>query len=145
MFGHILIPIDGSQLSMGAMKTALAFAREAGAKVTVLTVTEPFHVFSASPEQLELTRDEYEQHAAAQAAGALAAAEAEARTQGVSCDIVRMSGDTPYLAIIETATQRGCDLIAMASHGRTGIAAVVLGSVTVKVLTHSKIPVLVYR
>lgn len=145
MFSHILIPVDGSPLSIGAMQTAMSFAREAGAKVTVLTVKEPFHVFSASPGQLELTRDEYEQEAGAHAADSLVAAEREAQQRGVTCEVVQAESDEPYLAIIETAIGRGCDLIAMASHGRTGIAALVLGSVTVKVLTHSKIPVLVYR
>ncbi|HEY9215038.1 MAG TPA: universal stress protein, partial [Ancylobacter sp.] len=61
------------------------------------------------------------------------------------CDVVQVEGGDPYLAIIDTATQRGCDLVAMASHGRRGVAALILGSVTTKVLTHSNIPVLVYR
>ena len=67
----------------------------------------------------------------------------EARQAGVICETVQIEEDHPYEAIIETAKQRGCDLIVMASHGRSGIAAIVLGSVTTKVLTHTKIPVLV--
>jgi len=67
----------------------------------------------------------------------------EARQAGVACETVQIEEDHPYEAIIETAKQRGCDLIVMASHGRSGIAAIVLGSVTTKVLTHTKIPVLV--
>jgi nucleotide-binding universal stress UspA family protein len=66
-----------------------------------------------------------------------------ARTAGVACEIVQVEQDHPYEAIIDTAQQRGCDLIVMASHGRSGITAIVLGSVTTKVLTHTKIPVLV--
>ncbi len=145
MYSHILIPIDGSPLSMTAMQTSIAFARDAGAKVTVLTVVEPFHIFTVSPDQLEATREQYEGEARTQAANHLAAAEREARLLGVPCDVVQVEGGDPYLAIIDTATQRGCDLVAMASHGRRGVAALILGSVTTKVLTHSNIPVLVYR
>lgn len=145
MYSHILIPIDGSPLSMTAMQTSIAFARDAGAKVTVLTVVEPFHIFTVSPDQLEATREQYEGEARTQAANYLAAAEREARLLGVPCDVVQVEGGDPYLAIIDTATQRGCDLVAMASHGRRGVAALILGSVTTKVLTHSNIPVLVYR
>lgn len=145
MYSHILIPIDGSPLSMGAMKTAMAFARDVGAKATVLTVVEPFHVFTVSPEQLESTRVEYEKQARAHAAEFLAAAEREAKLLGVHCEVAQAESGDPYLVIVETAAKRGCDLIAMASHGRRGIAALLLGSVTLKVLTHSKVPVLVYR
>jgi len=67
----------------------------------------------------------------------------EARSAGVICETVQIVEDHPYEAIIETAKQRACDLIVMGSHGRSGIAAIVLGSVTTKVLTHTKIPVLV--
>lgn len=145
MYSHILIPIDGSPLSMEAMRTAMAFARDAGAKATVLMVVEPFHLFTVSPEQLPVKRAEYERDAKAHAADILAAAEREAKLLGVHCEVVQTDGDDPHRVIIETGSQRGCDLIAMASHGRRGIAALVLGSVTQKVLTHSKIPVLVYR
>lgn len=145
MYSHILIPIDGSPLSMGAMQTAMAFARDAAAKVTVLTVVEPFHIFTIAPEQLQARRDAYEKDARAHAAEFLAAAEREAKLLGVHCEVVQAESDDPYLVIVETALKRGCDLIAMASHGRRGIAALLLGSVTLKVLTHSKVPVLVYR
>lgn len=145
MYSHILIPIDGSPLSRIAMLTAMEFARDAGAKVTVLTVVEPFHIFTASTAQVEATREEYRQHAKAEAAGHLAVAEREAKALGVPCDVVQIESEAPYREIIKTATQHGCDLIAMASHGRRGVAALILGSVTTKVLTHSKIPVLVFR
>jgi nucleotide-binding universal stress UspA family protein len=70
-------------------------------------------------------------------------AQLKARTCGVSCEVVQLESDFPYDAIINTADKRGCDLIAMASHGRHGVAAIVLGSEALKVLTHSKIPVLI--
>jgi len=67
----------------------------------------------------------------------------EARAEGVVCETVQVEEDQPYQGIIDVAAQRGCDLIVMASHGRSGLTAIVLGSVTTKVLTHTKIPVLV--
>ncbi|CAH1659932.1 universal stress protein [Chelatococcus asaccharovorans] len=145
MFNHILIPTDGSPLSLIAVDEGLAFARDAGAKVTLLTVVEPFHIFSADPDQIAGTRQDYERQANERAAAYLSKAELKARALGVPCEAVRRESEDPYQAIIDTATAKGCDLIAMASHGRRGVTAVVLGSQTLKVLTHSKIPVLVYR
>lgn len=145
MYNHILIPTDGSPLSSVAVEKSLAFARDAGAKVTVLNVAEPFHVFSAETAQLSDTKDEYERQSKEQASQYLAEAELKAKTFGVPCEAVMVRQDQPYKAIIETAKAKGCDLIAMASHGRKGVSAIVLGSETVKVLTHSTIPVLVYR
>lgn len=145
MFGHILIPIDGSSLSMAAMRKAIALAHDAKARVTVLTVIEPFRIFSVSPEQLESTQEQYSEEARRQADLALEEAAADAKTHDVPVEIAAIESDDPYRVIIETAQKRGCDLVAMASHGRRGFAALLLGSVTVKVLTHSKVPVLVYR
>ena len=91
------------------------------------------------------TREQYEQHVAACAAEYLVAAKKAASAAGVTCDTVHVEYPHPYQGIIDAATQRGCDLIVMASHGRRGIFAVVLGSETVKVLTHSAVPILVVR
>lgn len=145
MFKHILVPTDGSPLSLTAVDKAVAFARETGAKITAVTVSEPFHVLSTDSRQLAETRQTYAAHSKAEAARNLAAAEARAKAAGVACEVVHVEKDHPYEAIIDTATSRGCDLIAMASHGRRGVSAVLLGSETTKVLTHSTIPVLVYR
>jgi nucleotide-binding universal stress UspA family protein len=145
MFSHILIPTDGSALATIALEKGLALARHVGAKVTVLTVMEPFHVLSADSVELSASRLEYERYTREKAADYLSAAEWQAKSLGVPCETVKMEHEHPYRAIIETAGHKGCELIAMASHGRRGIAALVLGSVTVKVLTHSTIPVLVYR
>lgn len=145
MYKHILVPTDGSALSNTAVEKALAFAKETGAKATVLTVVEPFHIVSADPEQLSGTREEYERHAEQLALGYLNDAKRRAESLGVPCDIVRRTSHHPYEAIIDTAAEKGCDLVAMASHGRRGVSAIVLGSETVKVLTHSTVPVLVYR
>jgi nucleotide-binding universal stress UspA family protein len=145
MFQHILVPTDGSLLSAAAMEQALTLARDAGARVTVLTATEPFHILTAEPSSLATTQDAYLQQVRTEAARILSEAERKAKSLGVQCEVLQVEHDEPYKAIIEAAKKRGCDLIAMASHGRRGVAAVVIGSETAKVLTHSSIPVLVYR
>jgi nucleotide-binding universal stress UspA family protein len=145
MYKNILIPTDGSDLATNAVKHGVDFAKEIDAKVTGVTVTEPFHVLSLAPTQLEYTRAEYKKDSEARAAKVLGSVSAAAGSAGVSCETLHVEHEHPYQAIIDTAASKGCDLIVMASHGRRGVAAVVLGSETVKVLTHSKIPVLVYR
>jgi nucleotide-binding universal stress UspA family protein len=145
MFQHVLIPTDGSDLSEAAVEKGLAFAKAAGAKVTFVTVVEPVPIFSGEMARLESTRAEYERYAAAHAEEILGMAEARARAAGVPATALKVNDDHAFRAIIGTAESAGCDLIAMASHGRRGIAAVVLGSQTMKVLTHSRMPVLVYR
>jgi nucleotide-binding universal stress UspA family protein len=145
MFQHILIATDGSLLSESALDKAMDFAREAGAKVTVVTATEPFHVFSADSKQLSDTRESYAKEVTAEAARCLSEAEHKAKAMGVQCKVIQIEHEHPYRAIVDTAKKSGCDLIAMASHGRRGVSALVIGSETNKVLTHSSIPVLVYR
>jgi nucleotide-binding universal stress UspA family protein len=146
MYRHILIPTDGSELAHRAVSHGLSLAKLVGAKVTALTVEGSFNVYAVP------TSKDYEisgafaghiEHAKAHAGKILDSVAEEARTAGVICETVQIEQDQPYRAIIETAEQRDCDLIVMASHGRSGIAAIVLGSVTTKVLTHTKIPVLV--
>ena len=145
MFQHILVATDGSLLSEAAVGQAMKFAREAGAKVTVVTVTEPFHVLATDSKQLSDTKETYERHVKAEAARYLASADHMAKAKGVQCHVIQVEDEHPYKVIIDTAKKSGCDLIAMASHGRRGISALVIGSVTNKVLTHSSIPVLVFR
>jgi nucleotide-binding universal stress UspA family protein len=145
MYKHILIPIDGTALSDSAVDKGMAFAREIGARVTVLMTIEPAPIVMMAMVQLTEQQARYHQHASEQAARHLGEALAKAKAAGVPCDAVQVDHDHPYQAIIETAASRGCDLIAMASHGRRGISALVLGSETTKVLTHSTTPVLVYR
>ena len=145
MFKNILIPTDGSDLANAAVDQGVLFAKEIGAKITAMTVTEPFHLLSVAPSQLEYTPIEYKKHAEASAAKVLGIVLAAAKSAGVSCETLHVEHEHVYQAIIDAASARRCDLILMASHGRRGVSAVVLGSETVKVLTHSKIPVLVYR
>ncbi len=145
MFKNILIATDGSDLAAKAVEEGIRFAKEIGAKITAVTVTEPFHVLSLAPSELEYTPIEYKKHAEAQAEKVLSTVSAAAQSAGVICETLHIEHEHIYQAIIDAAGARRCDLIVMASHGRRGVSAVVLGSETVKVLTHSKIPVLVYR
>ncbi len=145
MFQHLLIPTDGSDLSQKAVLYGVEFAKQVGARVTALTLTEPYHVASMDAVLVSVGEDEYEEESRRIADQALAHAKAAADAAGVPCETVREVHDQPYRAIIDTAHARNCDLIVMASHGRRGMSALLLGSETVKVLTHSTIPVLVYR
>jgi nucleotide-binding universal stress UspA family protein len=145
MYTHILIATDGSDLAAKAVEAGLRLAAYVGARATVLTVTEPFHTLSFIPSQVTFTPAEYRRHADDYARRILREAQAQAGSAGVACDAVWAEHEHPHEAILDAAQSRACDLIVMASHGRRGLSAVVLGSQTVKVLTHSTRPVLVYR
>jgi nucleotide-binding universal stress UspA family protein len=145
MHRHILIPTDGSELSQNAIGYGIALAKSVNAKVTVLTVSTPFQIFAVEPGLVTDTPEQYVKRMATLAAKYLNVAKEAASAAGVMCETMHLEHDQPYQAIIETAVQKSCDLIVMASHGRRGISAVVLGSETVKVLTHSAVPVLVVR
>ena len=145
MYKHILIPTDGSALSESAAKQGMAFAKSINARVLGITVSVTFHTFALDPFMVADTAEQYQKDCEARAAKYLGSIQESAKAAGVSCDVQHVVADHPYEAIIDAAKARGCDLIFMASHGRKGMSALVLGSETVKVLTHSKIPVLVYR
>ena len=145
MFTHVLLPTDGSGLSDEAIRLGVKLAKSVNAKVTGIHVMPKFHVFTYKTEMLEDTEKEFALDSKAHAAKYLGAVEAAARAAGVTCDVVSATQDHPYEAIIKAAKQHGCDLIVMASHGRKGMQGVLLGSETLKVLTHSDIPVLVCR
>lgn len=145
MFKHILFPTDGSPMSEDAMRTCLAFAKSIGARVTALHVAPEFHVMTTDTYMLEDTHDQYLKDTAEKGARVLAVVENAARALGVECETVLRRSDDPYIDILDEARERGCDLIAMASHGRRGIKALLLGSETQKVLVHSLIPVLALR
>jgi nucleotide-binding universal stress UspA family protein len=149
MFKHILVPTDGSQFSQDAVQKAVAFAKETGARITAFYAkpTPPIPYYgegmAIGVEWQMPTR--YNELAQRQAQEILGYVETLCRQAGVSCEKLELTSDVPHDAIIDAATQCGCDLIFMASHGRRGISALLLGSETTKVLAHSKIPVLVYR
>jgi nucleotide-binding universal stress UspA family protein len=133
MYKNILIPTDGSDLAAKAVEQGALFAKEIGAKITAVTVTEPFHLLSVAPGQLEYTPTEYKKHAEAHAEKVLGTVSAAAKLAGVDCETLHVEREHVYEAIIDVAAARRCDLIVMASHGRRGVSAVVLGSETVKV------------
>jgi nucleotide-binding universal stress UspA family protein len=145
MFKHILLPTDGSELSERAIHGAVATAKALGARITGMTVTRPYHVVALDPLVVTDTRQTYGAHADAIAADRLSVIEKAATAAGVPCQLVHRVGEHPYAEIIDTATEAGCDAIFMASHGRRGLSALVLGSETTKVLTHTTLPVMVYR
>lgn len=145
MFKHLLVPTDGSQLSESAALKSIQLARTLGARVTALHVSPRFHVLTYRAEMLEDTRNDYERDSKAHADRYLSFISKAAEEAGVACDTVRQISDDVYVSIIDLARERGCDAIAMASHGRRGIAGVLLGSETQRVLTHSTIPVVVWR
>jgi nucleotide-binding universal stress UspA family protein len=145
MFKHLLLPTDGSPLSDFAIRKALQLAHSVGAKVTGVTVMPGYHVMSYAAESLQDTREQFEVDTRRHADKYLSKLNEAATLADVLCDTVAIRGDHPYEQIIATAEQRQCDLIVMASHGRKGIKALLLGGETLKVLTHTKTPVLVFH
>lgn len=141
MYKRILVPTDGSERSVKAVEGA---ARLLGATLVVMTVVEPYSYTNLAeyrPESIE----QYDERVTAEAEERLEAARKIAVAAGVEVKTVMVKSFSPAEAIIEQAEKNGCDIIFMASHGRKGIAAVLLGSETQKVLTHSHFPVMVYR
>jgi nucleotide-binding universal stress UspA family protein len=147
MYKHILVPVEGTRLSLTALDAAAGLAKPLGAKVTVLTV-KPNYPLTVMGEGYLLDLNspvEWEKSADASAQKLKHAAEKRAARKGLDIDFIATTHDQPFEAIIKTAEKKKCDLIVMASHGRRGVAALLLGSETTKVLTHSKVPVLVCR
>ncbi len=147
MFKHIFVPTDGSELSRATAKRAVSFAKETGARITAFFAKPeyPIAYFGEGALIDPTTPEKFAQLADQQADEYLGEVAALCAEQGVECSTLSTISDVPYEAIIEAAEKSGCDLIFMASHGRKGISGFLLGSETNKVLTHSKVPVLVYR
>jgi nucleotide-binding universal stress UspA family protein len=146
MYRNILIATDGSALAGKAVAHGLGLAKSVGAKVTAVIVETPFNVFDVPESRSRQMVEAYNQHAEQikqHASRVLNAVVAAAKESGVTCDTVQTEDEHPHQAIIKTAQDKGCDAIVMASHGRSGISAVLLGSVTNKVLAHTAIPVVV--
>lgn len=144
MFQRILIPTDGSDITHKSVATALSLAASVGARVYVLSVKEPFP-YSAISEMQPTPPQEFFEAQERIASSRVQEVAQLAETQGVVCETHTVEALHPWEAIIELAQQKACDLIVMASHGRRGVTALLLGSETQKVLTHSKVPVLVVR
>ena len=147
MFKHLLIPTDGSTLSKKAVAQGVKFAQETGAKVTGFFAAPPYRpvVYEDFVPANYMSAKAHEEATAKLAAKYLGSVEKACKDAGVPYQSLHVASEFPADAIIEAAKTKKCDLIFMASHGRRGLAGVLLGSETAKVLTHSKIPVLVYR
>jgi nucleotide-binding universal stress UspA family protein len=153
MFGHILVATDGSEMANHAVDYAVGLARALGSRVTGLHVVPEFHRFTYRAQMLltyhaALPADTEEAWLAATASHArsvLTVVKKAAAQAGVPCDVGYVRHDQPFQAIIDTAKKKRCSLIVMASHGRSGMQGVVLGSEAHKVLVHSHLPVLVWR
>jgi nucleotide-binding universal stress UspA family protein len=146
-YKHILLPTDGSPLSDQAVKAGVALAKAVGARVTALFVAPaptPL-VFEDGLPVAYMTPEEHGAQIGRAAARYLGVAEKAAKAAGVPCEVATVTSEYPADAIVAEARQRRCDLIVMASHGRKGIKAVLLGSETSKVLAHAKVPVLVHK
>lgn len=145
MYQHILLPTDGTILSESAIRAGVELAKSLGARVTGLHVIVPFHVLAAGVEMVSDTQAQYEKDSLTNAERFVAVISTAAKQAGVTCDCVTEQSGHPFETIIAAAGKRGCDLIVMASHGRRGVRGLLLGSETNKVLTHTRIPVLVLR
>jgi nucleotide-binding universal stress UspA family protein len=159
MYANILLSTDGSDVARKGVEHGIALARALNAKVTVITVTEPFPFGPSpgwSPSALDLggeytsrwipTQEEIDRFDAAskeRAGKALDEARAMAEQIEISVELLHVPNEHPATAIIETAKSRGCDLIVMASHGRRGLRKLILGSQTSEVLLDGSVPVLV--
>ena len=147
MFKHILLPTDGSEISRLTARRAVSFAQEAGASITAFHAKPdyPFSFLGEGGLVDPITPESFAEMTEGQAQKYLAEIEEMCKVAGVPCNTVTKTNSLPHEAIIEAAESAGCDLIFMASHGRRGLTSLLLGSETNKVLTHTNIPVLVYR
>ena len=145
MYKHILIATDGSELAGKAVAHGLDLAKTLSAKVTVVTISEP--IWSTMPGEMAIAfpRDEYAKSAAAAVGRILSAVAEGAKQKGITVTVKHLADVFPAEGIVTAAQEGGCDLIVMASHGRRGLAKLVLGSQATKVVTNSTVPVLIYR
>jgi len=144
MFKRILVPTDGSDITMKAVASAVALAKSVGAQIYTISVKEPFP-YSAISEMQPTPPQEFFDAQERIAAKRVASVVEAAQAAGLTCQGHTVEALHPWEAIIDHAKRQECDLLVMASHGRRGVTALLLGSETQKVLTHSTIPVLVVR
>jgi nucleotide-binding universal stress UspA family protein len=144
MYQRILVPTDGSELAAKAVSAAVQLAKLVGAKVYALSVKEPF-AFNALSEYQPAPPPSYYEQQETLALQRVGAVQEACQGAAVACQVSTIESINPWEAIIDHARDHQCDLIVMGSHGRRGMAALLLGSETQKVLTHCKLPVLVVR
>jgi nucleotide-binding universal stress UspA family protein len=144
MFKHLLVPTDGTDVTAQAVDTAIDLARALGARMSTITVKEPFP-YSAISEMQPIPPQEFYDAQERIAESRVKSVVARASAAGLQCEAFTVEAPHPWEAIIDHAKNQGVDLIVMASHGRRGVSALLLGSETQRVLIHSKIPVLVVK
>jgi nucleotide-binding universal stress UspA family protein len=145
MLDNVLIPTDGTELSSKAAAFGVQLAKKLAAKVTAVTITTPAEAIMVGDVRVIRDPDEYEERAMASARAMLEVIGKLAIDAGVTCEKVHVRSALPWQGILETAKSRKADMIVMASHGRRGLSAVLIGSETHKVVNHSHIPVTIYR
>jgi nucleotide-binding universal stress UspA family protein len=148
LYTHILLPTDGSPLATRGAKAGVQLAKALGAKVTALFVGAPFAWAAYGEAAVYYTGplpEEHKRFTEKAAQKAFAAVVLEAKRAGVSCATLLVVNSRPWEGILKTARARKCDAIVMASHGRSGVRGLLLGSETQRVLAHSTIPVVVIR
>ena len=147
MFKHILLPTDGSKLSGKAVTRGIDLARKGKGRITALHVLPEFKLMVDDGITMisPALKKRFDDEGRMRAQKLLDDVARQARSRGVRCATLCMSGDSPYQEIIRAARKKNCDLILMASHGRRGLSSLLLGSETSKVLLHTKVPVLVVR
>lgn len=143
MYQHILVPLDDSDLAVALAAEAVRFAKSCGARITFFHARADFSATSDGAVMHAMAPDEFEERQDGGTGAVIARAQAEARFHNVRHEIASRTSDRPYEAILDTAAERGCDLIFMASHGRKGVRSLLIGSQTSKVLSHTTLPVLV--
>jgi nucleotide-binding universal stress UspA family protein len=144
MYRSILIPTDGTEVTAKAVASAVALAKSLGASLSTITVKEPFP-YSAISEMQPIPPQEFYDAQERIALGRVKTVVDAAAASGLTCQAFTVEAQHPWEAIIDHAKEQGCDLIVMASHGRRGVSALLLGSETTRVLVHSPIPVLVVK
>jgi nucleotide-binding universal stress UspA family protein len=153
MIRHILIPTDGSEMSNRAVAYGIRLAKAFDARVTAVHVIPEFHSFTYRSQMLLTyhvalpvdSEEAFTKATAAQAHAILEVIRKAAAKAAVKCQAVSVRDDQPFRAILDIAAKKRCDLIVMASHGRSGVEGVILGSEANKVLVHSTLPVLIWR
>lgn len=150
MYKHILISTDGSEVAQKGLDHGLSLAKDIGAKVSVITVTESFPVYASAGAGVgagwvPIEMADYDKVQDEFANRVFASAKQAAEKYGVAAETIHVRNAQPAEAILETAKAQGCDLIVMASHGRRGLGRLLLGSQTSEVVTRSPLPVLVVR
>ena len=149
MYKHILVPTDGSALSDKAVGAAIRLAKLTGARITAFHAVEPYPLQGAYAAEAsgvaELQPEKFAERSEQYAKRVLAAVASAANAANVACATAYATSRSAAEAIVDKARKEECDIIVMASHGRRGLEGFLLGSETQKVLTHTSIPVLVYR